>query len=148
MIRHATRADVPALIELGTQMFMESRYNTSPFSPEKCAALACSLIDAPAGIVLVEESGGQIAGWLAGGIGEQWFSHELMAFEYGLFIAPAQRGGSAAFRMVKMFIRWARDNGASVINMGITTGVHEQRTGELYERLGLVRVGTLFSGRF
>ncbi|WP_158785146.1 GNAT family N-acetyltransferase [Pantoea sp. BAV 3049] len=145
MIRNATRDDIPALIELGTLMFMESRYASSPFVPEKCAQLARELIDAPAGCVLVAEEGGKVVGWLGGGIGEQWFSHALQAFEYGVFIAPAHRGSSAAYRLVKTFTDWARDNGASVINMGITTGVHEERTGDLYARLGFTRTGLLYS---
>ncbi|MHA7847246.1 GNAT family N-acetyltransferase [Serratia sp. D1N4] len=145
MIRHANAGDIPALIELGTRMFLESRYASGSFDEEKCAALARQLIDADAGIVLVAEHGGHVVGWLAGGIGEQFFSRALMAFEYGLFIAPEHRGGSAGPRMVKAFIAWAKDNGATLINMGITTGVHEARTGEMYERLGLSRIGSLYS---
>lgn len=145
MIRHATAGDIPALIELGTRMYLESRYASGAFDADKCAALAKQLIDVDAGIVLVAEQGGQLIGWLGGGIGEQWFSHSLMAFEYGLFIAPEHRGGSAGPRMVKAFLAWAKDNGAALVNMGITTGVHEARTGEMYERLGLSRVGSLYS---
>jgi len=146
MVRNATAGDIPALIELGTRMYLESRYaDTSPFDDQKCAELAGHLINAPSGCVLVAEKDGQIVGWMAGGIGEQWFSRKLMAFEYGLFIAPEHRGSSAAPRMVKAFIGWAKENGAAVVNMGITTGVHEERTGAMYGRLGLQRFGSLYS---
>lgn len=146
MIRNATAGDIPELIELGTRMYLESRYaETSPFDEQKCADLAKQLITADAGCVLVAEHDDQVVGWLAGGIGEQWFSSKLMAFEYGLFIAPEHRGGSAGPRLVKAFITWAADRGAAVINMGITTGVHEERTGAMYERLGLSRTGLLYS---
>lgn len=146
MIRHANTGDIPVLIELGMRMYLESQYaDTSPFDEQKCADLAKQLIGSPVGCVLVAEKDGQIVGWMAGGIGEQWFSRKLMAFEYGLFIAPGQRGGSAAPRMVKAFIAWAKNNGAAVVNMGITTGVHEERTGTTYERLGLQRFGSLYS---
>ncbi|MFA4102314.1 GNAT family N-acetyltransferase [Serratia nevei] len=146
MIRNATAGDIPALIELGARMYLESRYaETSPFDEQKCAELAQHLIAAPDGCVLVAEHGGQVIGWMAGGIAEQWFSRKLMAFEYGLFIAPEHRGGSAGPRLAKTFIAWAADHGAAVINMGITTGVHEERTGAMYERLGLSRAGLLYS---
>lgn len=146
MIRNATAGDIPALIELGARMYLESRYaETSPFDEQKCAELAQHLIAAPGGCVLVAERDSQVIGWLAGGIAEQWFSRKLMAFEYGLFIAPEHRGGSAGPRLAKTFIAWAADNGAAVINMGITTGVHEERTGAMYERLGLSRTGLLYS---
>ncbi|HFZ1111755.1 TPA: N-acetyltransferase family protein [Citrobacter koseri] len=146
MVRNATVGDIPALIELGTRMYLESRYSqNSPFDADKCAELARSLINNPAGCVLVAEKDNQVIGWLGGGIAEQWFSRQLMAFEYGLFIAPEYRGGSAGPRLARAFIGWAKDHGAALINMGITTGVHEERTGELYSRLGLHRSGLLYS---
>lgn len=146
MIRNATVGDIPALIELGTRMYLESRYaETSPFDEQKCTDLAKQLINAEFGVVLVVEESGQLVGWVAGGIGEQYFSHERMAFEYGVFIAAEHRGGTAGYRLVKAFIDWANNHGARVINMGITTGVHEERTGELYQRLGLARTGSLYS---
>jgi GNAT superfamily N-acetyltransferase len=52
-----------------------------------------------------------------------------MAFEYGLFVAPEHRGGSAGPRLARAFIEWSKEHGAAVINMGITTGVHAERTG-------------------
>ncbi len=104
-----------------------------------------SVIASPAGCVLVAEKEGVVIGWMAGGIAEQWFSRQLMAFEYGLFVAPEHRGGTAGPRLAKAFITWAKEHGAALINMGITTGVHEERTGEMYSRLGLKRSGLLYS---
>ncbi|MDA5498007.1 GNAT family N-acetyltransferase [Yersinia aleksiciae] len=145
MIRPATMDDIPALVALGARMHCESRYVTFPYDEDKCAALAVSLINAEFGVVLVAEESGQIVGWVAGGIGEQYFSYERMAFEYGVFIDAEHRGGTAGYRLVKAFIEWAKNHGARVINMGVTTGVHEERTGELYQRLGLARTGSLYS---
>ncbi|EKN5124177.1 TPA: GNAT family N-acetyltransferase [Yersinia enterocolitica] len=145
MIRPATIDDIPVLVALGARMHRESRYVTFSFDEDKCAALAVSLINAEFGVVLVVEESDQLVGWVAGGIGEQYFSHERMAFEYGVFITMEHRGGTAGYRLVKAFIEWAKNHGARVINMGITTGVHEERTGELYQRLGLARTGSLYS---
>ena len=146
MVRNATAGDIPVLIELGARMYIESRYSrNSPFDEEKCAELARALISSPAGCLLVVEKNGAVIGWLAGGIAEQWFSRQLMAFEYGLFIAPEHRGGSAGPRLARAFIDWAKGQGATLSNMGITTGVHEERTGQLYSRLGLHRSGLLYS---
>lgn len=145
MIREATPADIPALIELGTRMHRESRYATSPFDPNKCEELAHKMILIPSGCLLVAEKTHNVVGWMCGGITEQWFSHQPIAFEYGLFIAPEHRDGSAGPRLVRAFMRWAKTQGAAVINMGISTGIHEERTGQLYARLGLRRVGLLYS---
>ncbi|HBW3217543.1 TPA: GNAT family N-acetyltransferase [Klebsiella pneumoniae] len=146
MIRNATAGDIPALIELGTRMYLESRYSqNSPFDADKCAELAQSLIYSSSGCVLVAEKDGHVIGWLGGGIAEQFFSRQLMAFEYGLFVAPEHRGGSAGPRLACAFIDWSKEHGAAVINMGITTGVHAERTGQLYSRLGLQQTGLLYS---
>ena len=112
MVRNATAGDIPALIELGARMYIESRYSqNSPFDEEKCAELARNLISSPAGCLLVVEKDDAVIGWLAGGIAEQWFSRQLMAFEYGLFIAPEHRGGTAGPRLAKAFITWAEEHG-------------------------------------
>lgn len=74
MIRNATAGDIPALIELGTRMYLESCYSeNSPFDADKCAELAESLIYSAAGCVLVAEKNGRVIGWLGGGIAEQFF---------------------------------------------------------------------------
>ncbi|MCL2899781.1 GNAT family N-acetyltransferase [Brenneria tiliae] len=145
MIRHATGDDIPALVLLGMRMHQESRYRNFLFSSEKCQALAQQLIATDFGIVLVAEKDGQITGWMAGGIAEQWFSHDRMAFEYGVFIDAEHRGGSTGYRLVKEFIGWAKQHDISIINMGITTGINAERTGDLYHRLGLQRTGLLYS---
>ncbi|TYL43910.1 GNAT family N-acetyltransferase [Dickeya sp. ws52] len=145
MIRPATKDDIPALVALGLQMHHESRYRVFSFDEEKCTALAEQLIDVPFGVVLVAEHGGVIVGWMGGGIAEQWFSHDRLAFEYGVFISKEHRGGSAGCRLVKAFIQWAKDTGATEIRMGITTGVNEDRTGALYQKLGFARAGQLYS---
>ncbi len=145
MIRPATKEDIPALVLLGMRMHQESRYRNFSFSADKCRALAEQLIDSCFGVVLVAEHDGQIIGWMGGGIAEQWFSTDRMAFEYGVFIDAERRGATAGYRLVKAFIAWAKENGVREIRMGITTGIHEERTGELYQRLGLARTGLLYS---
>lgn len=145
MVRNANAGDIPVLIELGERIYIESRYSqNSPFDEEECAELARTLISSPAGCLLVAEKEGSVIGWLAGGIAEQWFSRQLMAFKYGLFIAPEYRSGTAGLRLTKAFIVWVKNHGATLINMEITTDVHEERTGDLYSRLCLQRSGLLY----
>ncbi|MEQ6971039.1 GNAT family N-acetyltransferase [Pectobacterium polaris] len=145
MIRQAIKEDIPALVLLGMRMHHESSYRNVSFNVEKCAGLADQLIESEYGAVLVAEKDGVIIGWMAGGIAPFWFSHDRMAFEYGVFIDADHRGGSAGYRLVKEFVRWAKERDVVEIRMGITTGVHEDRTGDLYQRLGLQRTGSLYS---
>ncbi len=143
-MREATVSDIPKLINLGEQMHLESTYAKHPFDPEKCRVLAETLIQSSSGFIWLEEKEGEIIAWMAGGISEQWFSHQLVAFEYGLFVAQSQRGGTTAMRLLRKFKQWAVKNGAHLINLGITTGVHEDKTGGMYERMGFVKTGSLY----
>ena len=67
-----------------------------------------------------------------------------VASDFGLFIEPASRGGMTAPRLLKAYIEWAKEQGAVMIQAGITTGVHVEQTTRLYEKLGFRNNGQLF----
>lgn len=143
-VRCATKTDVPALVELGRAMHAESRYRELAFSDAKLQALLEVLVGG-GGFVLVYERGGAPVGMFAGAVMELYFSDAKLAFDYFLFVRPEHRGGFGAARMVSAFIAWAKAEGAALIDIGISTGVTPERTGALYERLGLAHVGALYS---
>lgn len=143
MIRPARFEDIPRLVVLGQALHQESSYQDMAFDPAKVSDFLASLI-AGAGLLLVYERGGDVIGGIAGGITEQWFSHEKVAFDYSLFIEKGRRGGMAAVGLITAFVEWARIKGVSQITMGITTGIHVEATGRLYRSLGFVDSGSLF----
>jgi GNAT superfamily N-acetyltransferase len=143
MIRPATEADLPRLIELGEAMHAESRYCSMQFDTEKVGALLAGLLKT--GFVIVSVKDGRIIGGFVGMISEHWFSREKLATDLALFIEPDARGGTTAWRLVDAFLDWAHLNGAKCIDIGVNTGVHTDRTAQLYERLGGQRVGLLYS---
>lgn len=142
MIRPARHEDIPRLIELGAIMHATTNYNEREYIPEKTGAFIASLIDG-LGVMFVAEVGGVVVGGLAGAITEQWFNHDLIAFEYCIFVEPARRHGVIAVRLILAFIEWSRIKGAKEIHMGVTTGVHSSRTARLYSRLGFKFHGPL-----
>ena len=82
MVRNATAGDIPALIELGARMYIESRYSqNSPFDEEKRGNphsnfITCRL---PAGGEKDDRSN-RLAGR---GLLSSGFSRQLMAFGMG-----------------------------------------------------------------
>lgn len=144
MIRPARFEDIPRLVELGTMLHQQSSYADMPFDRVKVAGFLASLIGG-AGVLFVEDRDGVVIGGLAGGITEQWFSSEKVAFDYSFFIEPSHRGGITAIALIKAFIAWARIKGAARITMGITTGINVEATSKFYRRLGFKDVGPLFS---
>jgi len=143
MIRAATHDDVPRLVELGQLLHSSSSYATTGFNPQKVGSLLGQLIDG-LGVVFVAEVGGEVVGGFAGAITEQWFSDDLIAFDYSLFIEPSKRQGLTALKLVLAFQNWAQAKGAKEIRMGITTGMNVEGTSRLYRHLGFQYVGPLF----
>lgn len=143
MIRPATVDDIETIVEIGKVMHGESSYSDLPFDCEKVHFLMAGLINGH-GVVFVAEKGGNIIGGFAGGISEFWFCNSLHAFDYGLFILPEHRGGSAAIRLLSAFEHWAKAMGAVWCDIGITTGVHTEKTAGMYEKLGYHQSGVLF----
>lgn len=143
MIRPATVEDIPRIVELGRMMHLESRYAPISFSEEKVAALIEKLISSD-GVVFVAEIDGEIVGGIAGAVTEFWFSTEKLAFDYSFFLTPDARQGMQAVRLMVAFENWAKLNGVRQIDLGITTGVHVDKTAHLYGGMGYKECGRLF----
>ncbi|KRP91057.1 hypothetical protein TX25_18850 [Pseudomonas lactis] len=142
MIRPAKHSDVPRLIELGTLLHSTTSYSTMNFCPVKSAAFLHELINGQ-GVVFVAEVRGEVVGGMAGGVIDQWFSNDLIAYDYSLFVEPSKRNGVIAVRLIQTFKEWAKLKGAKQIYMGIGTGVSVEGTTRLYESQGLRNIGPL-----
>ena len=145
MIRHATLADVERLAELARDMHAESRFRELDFNLDKVVVLFAGLVEEDNGILLAAEREGVLIGFVAGGIGEDYFGDDIFSFEYGIYVVPAHRGSMAAPHMVRDFLAWSDERGARYKNMAITTDITTGRTGALYERFGGKDVGKLYS---
>lgn len=142
MIRPAKHSDVPRLIELGTLLHATTSYSTMSFCPDKSAAFLHELINGQ-GVVFVAEVRGEVVGGMAGAVTDQWFSNDLIAYDYSLFVEPSKRNGVIAIRLIQSFKEWAKIKGAKQIYMGIGTGVSVEGTTRLYESQGLRNIGPL-----
>lgn len=142
MIRPAKHSDVPRLIELGTLLHATTSYSSMSFCPIKSAAFLHELINGQ-GVVFVAEVRGEVVGGMAGAVVDQWFSDDLIAYDYSLFVEPSKRNGVIAVRLIQTFKEWAKLKGAKQIYMGIGTGVSVEGTTRLYESQGLRNIGPL-----
>lgn len=142
MIRPAKHSDVPRLIELGTLLHDTSNYRSMAFSPSKSADFLHSLING-LGVVFVAEVDGEVIGGMAGGVTDQWFSDDLIAYDYSIFIEPGRRSGITARRLILAFEAWAIIKGAKQLHMGIGTGINVEGTVRLYQSCGLNHFGPL-----
>lgn len=91
----------------------------------------------------VAEVEGRVIGGMAGLLAQHWASEDKVATDLALFIDERQRGGMSTARLVTEYKRWAWKHGASIVQVGVTTGVQTEQTAQLYERLGLTRCGLI-----
>ena len=144
MIRVATVADMPRLLELGRLLLSESSLSRFTFDFAKASDSLANIITG-GGVVFVAERDGEIIGGFAGGITELWYSKDKVGFDYSLFVQPGRRNGLTAVKLVTAFETWATELGAVELHLGITTGVNINGTTRLYESLGYQHIGPMFT---
>lgn len=144
-IRLATLEDLDVLMDIGESMHKESpRFSRMSYSPAKVLQMFIDLINADCGLIVVAEQDDKIIGGIAAIVSQHWFSQDLMASDIALFIVPEHRGGITAVRLVKHYVAWAKEQGAVITQMGISTGVHADETAAMFKAIGLKQFGYLF----
>ncbi len=141
MIRVATTADIPRILELGHLLHATTSYSAKAIVPEKVAAFLEALISGDHGVIFLAEQGGEVVGGLMGGLTDQWFNHDLIAYDYSFFLVPGH--GFSAVKLMRAFELWAKARGASEIYMGIGTRVGVDGTVRLYESMGFEHFGPM-----
>jgi GNAT superfamily N-acetyltransferase len=142
MLRCATEADFPRLVELGRAMHAEGSYASMPFDPEVLTRTLAFV--RKSGFICVNEAAGHIDAVMVAVISPSWFGPGQTVSDLALFVEPAARGGTVAYRLIEAFVRWAESKKVHAMYLGVTTGVHPEQTGRLYERLGFQPVGGLY----
>lgn len=142
IIREATLNDVIIILDMAYAMQQESpRFSNNNFDAVKVGELFTNLIIANTGIVFILEKDEQPIGMLGGMVGEQIFSRDLYACDFGVYVKPEYRGSRGAIKMINAFEQRAIELGAKDISLSISTDVHAERTATFYERLGYRRSG-------
>lgn len=134
MIRHATLADVPRLVEMGRRFHAEAYQDTLAENPTQMAVMARRLITDEHGVIFVAETDGRLVGMIGMLVYAHHLSAEWTAGEVMWWIEPEARGSGV--RLLKAAEAWARDQGAQKIQMIAPNA----RVGTLYTRLGYVPI--------
>lgn len=136
-IREMEAEDVHACIKLGELMHHESVYRHNDWDEKKLWALWNQHVQDPGVFcLLVAENEGEIIGAFVGFKFPHFFGNDICSSDLILFVKEEHRGGTAAPRLIKAYEKWARENGVKEIQIGVSTGVHPERTAKLFEKLG------------
>lgn len=141
MIREATLADIPRLVEMGRRFISESSYkNHLGENPEQMKTLAEQIISNPKGRILVSEKDGRLTGMLALIVFPQHFSGELIAGEVFWWVDPEARKGRTGLKLMRKAEEIAVELGAEKMQMVAPT----DRIGDLYKHLGYTQVESTY----
>ena len=145
-IRQADELDLPRLMELGRAMHAEApTFRGLDFDAAKVEATLRHAMNQ--GLVLVHvDDEGRIDGGFVGVIVERWFSRSELFTDLALFVEPTRRGGFTACRLLRRVVAWCKERGLKPedVQLGVSTGVHAEETGRLFEKLGFERFGGLY----
>jgi GNAT superfamily N-acetyltransferase len=134
--------DIEPMIEMGASMHAESAFAALDYSWSKCRELGHRYIQNPdVNFGAVAEADGKTVGMLMGYVTDYYFGNDKIACDILWYIDPDHRGSRAAIKLLRAFQRWAKEQGASEVCIGVSTAVEFERTGLLLQRLGYTHVG-------
>lgn len=146
-VREATLADVEAIVQLGKHLQQSSAYADKGFSEAKAKSVVAMMVDSESDNAFVAEDDQQIIGFFLGGLTYEWFSDDLLGFDYSVYVTPAKRNGRTAIKLFKAFEAWAKAKGAIRMQAGITTNINIEGNRRFYHFLGYEDGGVLFEKR-
>ena len=77
-----------------------------------------------------------ICGMILGFLDKLYFSKDICLYENLLYVIPEKRGSSAAYKLVKAWEKFGKDNGARDIWAGVSSGIKSDKAKSFYNRLG------------
>lgn len=139
-VRYAGHADIPAIRDLFTRLHGSSIYKDIPICDvSSVRALRRAVQDARMYLGCYER-GGKISAALMGSCDEYWWSRATYATDLVFYSENAGDG----IRVAKHFVAWARQRGAVEVTLGVSSGLAVDRTDDLYQRIGLNKIGGMY----
>ena len=148
LIRPARFVDIPRIKDLATGCWRRSRYADEPMSERRFREICVSSISEEAACLLVAEINGVVEGFLIGVT--DWiylFGKDRYATDAMLYVSHKGRGAFPT--LAQAFILWASRLPVKYrvkrVWLACTDAVSDpERTGKVYERMGLRRIGLIY----
>ena len=142
IIRSATVLDISDLYNMLSVMHSETVEAVSPINPEMLTSAINRAIHR--GVVLIAEIDGKILGSIGGADTSDWWSTEKYLADMWFFVYKEHRKSQIAVKLIKGFMKIGKDANVKV-KLGHVYSGDGERKDKFYERLGLVKVGSLYT---
>lgn len=144
MIRNGTLADIPAIIKIGQNIIDRSKTYHTKVEPERASYVLRRAINDRKMALFVAEKADQVVGFFIAVKDEHWFAKSYHATDLAFCVLPEHT--DQGVWLLRRFIRWCKQNNIEHIQLGLSTGLDEdRRTGKLYEAHGLTQVGGIYA---
>ena len=141
ILRLATVEDLSELYMMLLVMHSDTVDGTSPVNSERLTTAINNALHR--GVVIVAEVDGKIVGSIGGMETSDWWSNKLYLADLWFFVYKEHRKTRAAIKLVKSFLEIGRDANIKV-KLGHVYSGDVDRKDKFYERLGLVKAGSLY----
>lgn len=152
MVKYRIRAgdikDIPRIHVLAKELLDASAYGGTVMNDLKFKKTVANCIASKLGCCFVAVNSDDVPeGFILGVADTPFYSDERFATDLAFYVRPQAR--SAGAWLALRFVRWARSvRGVTDISMAISSGMGDvERIGRMYERMGMRRVGGLYTMR-
>lgn len=144
-IREATDQDIIEVVRLGHAFWDESpTYRGMEKDVATMIGFAYNARANPGSFFRVAvDTAGEVIGFMFAERAPYGFHDSQFAYDRLLYVTPDRRGGATARMLIEALEQWCKEHDVARILLGVTTGIHSERTVQLYNKLGYVTVGTL-----
>lgn len=126
----AIHEDIPSIVNL-TREFYEESDSALPFDPVVFSSTVARFINDENCCAMVYKEGENVKGFLLG-ICSQYPAADLIQANELLWYCSRDSRGKGAMKLIKQYLKWAKNKGASVIY----SGAFEKRASIVYKRMG------------
>lgn len=151
MIRNATELDALVVLKMGEDYVEETgHYVGLPYDANLAVGNMLMAIHDPRQLfILSVDPSGEVVGmlWAFCGPVLPW-SPAPIAMDQIVYVKPDKRGTKHGLQLIQEYERWAVEMGAAEVRLSIASGIHEDKSGKLYEKLGYDRLGSQYRRRY
>jgi len=147
MIRNATPLDALRVLSLAEAYVNEAgEYAGLSYDSELAIGNMLSAIQDDRHLfILSVNTKGEVIGMLwAVCVAALPWSPSKVAMDQIVYLLPEYRGTRYGLELLLSYDRWAEENDAAEIRLSIASGLHENKTGKLYEKLGYSYLGSQY----
>jgi len=136
MIRKARNSDFYAILAIAKAMHADSQYAIHSFSDKVFRGTFDYAMTN--GFVMVAESDDAIVGAGMAMYSPYMFSEDLIANDMGFYVLPAFRKGSVGVKLIKEYIKWAKELGCYEVQIGGSYGFNSNEDENLKKLLSAI----------